>query len=385
MHIHLKERETISLPESTLTPSQATHLASSYAPEITLTAPSILNDNRWQITTKDTIGIIPLNSQTQLHIHPKIPIQNIFTLLATAYDLPLHIFKDDQLVKADTFPFLLEILAIKLAQGILTRAQRGLHRDYITEQNHLPYLRGRLLTKPALKPPTQFHVRYNTLTPDIPHNQLLAQAMTRITESQICTHPLIQKAVHTLRPISHPAFIDFETINYDRLTQDYRPLHALSRFFIESISPANEQGDHLTLPFLIHMPSLFERFIAKTITAHTTLKTHTQYHAHLDQRGRLSYQIDLLLQDSTNMPVCVIDTKYKYDEKPQAKDLYQIVTYATAQACSHALLIYPHPLRDPYQTRIGNININAIAYDCSRPITKALPQFIRTLQATVTP
>lgn len=38
---------------------------------------------------------------------------------------------------------------------------------------------------------------------------------------------------------------------YNRLNQDYEPMHGLCWFFLENIGPTHEQGEHTILPFLV--------------------------------------------------------------------------------------------------------------------------------------
>ena len=49
---------------------------------------------------------------------------------------------------------------------------------------------------------------------------------------------------------------------YHRLNQDYQPMHGLCRFFLEHSGPTHQDGDSAMIPFVVHMPALFEKFVA---------------------------------------------------------------------------------------------------------------------------
>jgi hypothetical protein len=95
-------------------------------------------------------------------------------------------------------------------------------------------------------------------TTDLEENQILLWTLTRILESGICTErslPHIRQArrallgLTTLQPFSARACSDRL---YNRLNQDYEPLHALCRFFLEHTGPTHWLGDRRMLPILIN-------------------------------------------------------------------------------------------------------------------------------------
>src|SRR5690606_14525960 len=178
----------------------------------------------------------------------------------------------------ETLRDLYRLLAVTLAQGVLARSQHGFYRAYVDQQQRLPYLRGRVDVRNGARQPAQPSIacRYQEVTGDVLHNQILAWTLHTIACSGLCegheeAQALVRRAhrrlngVASLRPLPASAC---DQVHYQRLNDDYRRLHALCRFFLEQIGPTHRPGDHEMLPFLLNMARLFERFVAQWLRAH---------------------------------------------------------------------------------------------------------------------
>jgi 5-methylcytosine-specific restriction enzyme subunit McrC len=148
---------------------------------------------------------------------------------------------------------------------------------------------------------------------------------------------------------------------YNRLNDDYEPLHALCRFFLEQSGPSYQQGDRKMIPFLVNMSRLYELFVAEWLKKHLPegYRLVAQERVSLGEGERLNISIDLVLYDrETEHPVAVLDTKYKAFDAPSAEDLHQIVAYAAARRCGTAVLIYPVALQHPFDACYGASDIH---------------------------
>ena len=177
---------------------------------------------------------------------------------------------------------------------------------------------------------------------------------------------------------------------YNRLNEDYRPLHALCRFFLEQSGASHELGDRTTLPFLVDMARLYERFVAEWLKAHreTVLlplgfDIKSQQRVYVGQGKALYFDIDLVLQDmATGAAKYVLDTKYKASTAPASSDIAQVVAYAEAKGCQEGILVYPTPLSEPLNIRVGSIRIRSLIFSLAGDLEQAGYRFLQNLLGT---
>lgn len=130
------------------------------------------------------------------------------------------------------------------------------------------------------------------------------------------------------------------------------------------------------------MPRLFESFIAEWLQKNLPFGYDLvkQYQASLDSEGRFTFQIDLVLRNSTTgRTLCVIDTKYKRSPEPENDDLNQINTYAIKMDTNYAFLVYPSTKIKPFDITIGNVRIRNLVFDISENPEKAGLAFLDNL------
>lgn len=86
---------------------------------------------------------------------------------------------------------------------------------------------------------------------------------------------------------------------YHRLNEDYRPLHALCRFFLEHSGPAHQRGERAMVPFIIYMAGLFEKFVARWLAAHPPpgLYAQSQHRLLCEPALKFARQVDLVFTD----------------------------------------------------------------------------------------
>jgi 5-methylcytosine-specific restriction endonuclease McrBC regulatory subunit McrC len=111
------------------------------------------------------------------------------------------------------------------------------------------------------------------------------------------------------------------------------------------------------------MPTLFERFVASWLTrhlpSHWTLNSQETVAVHND--ANLRFRIDMVLYNSGQQAVAVLDTKYKWSSKIAAADVHQLVTYAKLKRCHHAILIYPSST-DKLAISVDDIHLKAYSF-----------------------
>jgi 5-methylcytosine-specific restriction enzyme subunit McrC len=357
-----------------------------YANQVNVDFPTPKTNGQWQLCSLGWVGHIPVTPDVQLALQPKVPLANIFRMLEVAYRLDLQILEG--LTGCQALAEFYERLAHILACRVLDRGRQGFYRAYLPQTDALPYIRGRLNVPQAIRQPAQANLtcHYHEHTADIADNQILAWTLWRIARSGVCTErvlPAVRRAYRSLQGLvtltPHPPQACVNRL-YHRLNHDYRPLHALSRFFLEQTGPTHQVGQQTMLPFLVNMAGLFERFVAEWLAAHLPpeFKLKIQEKVNISQSHSLRFDIDLVLYPTgSDTPHFILDTKYK--TAPVHNDIYQVVAYAEAKGCRQAILIYPAPLAQPLDETIGNIRVRSLTFDLDQDLAQAGHTFLQTL------
>src|SRR5262249_10605828 len=143
-------------------------------------------------------------------------------------------------------------LASLLAGMVLDRARRGLYASYILREEPVAYIRGRInVTESVVR-----HMRgsphmtcaYEEHTTDLDENQILVWTLYRLAFLDIRREQVRRRASQAFRALAGSVEVtpkyprDCIGRFYHRLNSDYRPMHALCRFFLECSGPDIEAG-----------------------------------------------------------------------------------------------------------------------------------------------
>jgi len=366
--LRLRESEPFHIARERLDAADADHLLREYEGRIDVEYPTPRTRWRWRLLSRGYVGSIPLPSGGRLVIDPKVAFASIFRMLEHAYDLRSITFLKGR-SRSGRIEEIYSHLADLLARRVLDRARRGFHRVYIAHRERLGVVRGRIDLAEALRRPWQSTLpcEYHQFTADIADNGILLWTLHTIVRQRICTNGVegrVRSAVRTLQgDVALRRYTAADTVGrvYDRLNEDYQPLHALCRFFLENAGPTHEPGERSFLPFLVDMARLYEGYVASYLRSRLDprLRLDAQQSYALGPGGTPRITIDLVLRDrATDHTLAVLDTKYKLDLSPAAGDLQQIVAYAVARDCRHAVLIYPRALQTPFNGRYGRSRVD---------------------------
>lgn len=370
----LREYEPSPIPASALSAADGELLLRDFSGVIDVQPPSLRTAGQWQLTSLGWVGHLHVSQNCQLSLQPRVPLRNLFGMWEYAYRL--DIVFDSALYQAQSVPAFYEQLARVLALRVLDRARKGFARTYQPRQGRLGHIAGRLdlrdvAARPWLAQPL-CHFHQHTL--DIEDNQILAWTLALVARNHLCgprVQPTIRQAYRALTPIvSLRPFQgqDCMARTYNRLNTDYQVLHALCRFFLDHTGPVNLAGEQQMLPFLVHMPGLFELFVAEWLGQH--LPNHLAVRAQETfgptspaNANALRPRIDLVIYDrESGRPRIVLDTKYKADARPNEADVYQVMAYADFARCEEALLVYPTSALRPFQLRTHQKTVRAVAF-----------------------
>lgn len=388
--IELTEYVAELLPLEAIPDTVGEVLWRNYGDQVAVDFPSPKTNGQWRLTAQGWVGYIPLTPELGLSLQPKVELGNIFRMLEYAYRLRSFRLLDS-LIDCHSLEEFYERLANVLARRVLDRGRKGFYRTYLAETERLPYVRGRLNLRQAIQAPwdVKLQCHYEEHTSDIEENQILAWTLWRIARSGMCTErvlPTVRRAYRalqglaTLTPYTPQACVGRL---YNRLNDDYQPLHALCRFFLEHSGPSHEIGDHTMLPFLVNMERLYELFVAEWLKAHPShdFELKAQEKVDIDQAGTLHFDIDLVLYDSAGTTRCVLDTKYKTPSSPAPSDVAQVMAYAEAKGCREAVLVYPVPLDKPLDKCIGNIHVRSLTFSLDGDLEGAGQVLVQNLLA----
>jgi len=348
--LELAEYQPRSFPKSEIRREDAIQLSNLYRKQVEVVPPTFLNDDQWELRPQGYVGSIRVSRELTLVIAPKVGVSNLFRMLEYAHDLAS--FQREGLSESSTLDDFFESLAAILAKRVLDRARRGVYRTYLGTDDELPYVRGTIDVGEVLQRPCRIRLpcHFEEHTADVEENQILSFTLQRIARSSSLTprvRPRVSRAYRALAGLAPPRrFSPSSCVGrlYHRLNEDYRPLHALCRFFLESCGPIHARGDRGMVPFLVDMSLLFERFVAKWLHENLpeNLRLRTQETVEVGTETGINFHIDMVLYDrATDAPLAVLDTKYKMHERPRSDDVQQIISYAAVKGCRHGFLVYP--------------------------------------------
>jgi 5-methylcytosine-specific restriction enzyme subunit McrC len=385
----LTEYTPVRFPPEMLSVGLGETLWRKYSSQIVVDFPTPKTDGQWQLTSQGWVGFIPCSPELGIALRPKVELENLFRMLEYAYNLKSFKFLEG-LVGCTSLEDFYERLANVLARRVLDRGRKGFYRTYVPEADDLPFVKGRLNIRQTIQRPWQVKLPcdYQEHTADIEENQIICWTLSRIAQSGMCTErvlPTVRRAYHALRGLA--STMPFKPCNcidrlYNRLNEDYQPLHALCRFFLEHSGPGHEFGDRKMLPFLVNMEHLYELFVAEWLKAHLPpdLMLRVQEKVDVGEEQKITFKIDLVLYDgATGEPICVLDTKYKAKEQPTPDDVAKITAYAEMKGCTEAILVYPTKLQKPLNASIGKIRTKSMIFQLAGDLEEAGRAFLKSL------
>jgi 5-methylcytosine-specific restriction enzyme subunit McrC len=325
-------------------------------------------DGTVELTAKHYVGVIALDG-LRIHIHPKVPLDNLFYMLTYAYDLPEFRAEDAELSTADDlFDFIVEIFVGQVNRLL----RRGIHRAYVDREENERYLRGRLLMAQHLRHNIivvdRIYQSRNDYTADVLENQILQQTLSLLSRQSYVNQTLRSQVRQTFGAFDlvQPRTVqvsDCDLIHFTRLNERYRSPINLARLLLQHLSLEGRHGEHHFHAFLFDMNQLFEKFVARYLQrafeGMPFLQLEVQPTMWLDSERQEKGRPDLWLRNGRGIHL-ILDTKYKhFGGTPQEADRNQMVTYCHALNAERGMLIYASPDSVVYRADIRGIGIYA--------------------------
>ncbi len=231
---------------------------------------------------------------------------------------------------------ILEVFIQIFAKNLFLQLQKGICKEYVTEQDNLTVLRGKYLINENLKynfTKSKIYCEFDEFSMDNELNQFFLYAINTLM-NYTKNKKLLKMCKLVLDEVSFKKFdIDNLHIHFNRLNNRFKDSFEFALLLLKKSIPVFEK-DKKSFAFLFDMNELFEDFIGniyKSIDSSTILQNERNF-------GNLKLIPDVVCDD------LIIDIKYKLVEdkkKLSRDDKYQMFVYGTNFGIKDTMLLYP--------------------------------------------
>lgn len=329
-----------------------------------------LGGGLWQVSNVKRVGAVRLGS-SEVRIEPKVPIRNLFHLLARGRSWGDWWTDDVKLDDSSDF-------STVIAEAFLSHADRSLRggvlHGYVEQYEAAQTIRGRILMGEQIRKRTgvllPVELQYDVFTADIAVNQLLRSAARRLIgagrlHDRVRSGLLrLDLALSEARLLTRGARLP--DVQWDRRSERYRAAVALAQLVLTDGSLDHRVGETTAKGFLLTLSKVFEEFVEAEVTravAQWGGRIVSQERASLDVEGRIRIEPDLVWRDFSG-PRAVFDAKYKA-EKPSGfpnADIFQMIVYCIRLGLDTGHLIYAAGNEVPARYEIRNAGVTVVCH-----------------------
>ncbi|PRM89997.1 restriction endonuclease [Aliarcobacter cryaerophilus] len=314
------------------------------------------------LQAQNYVGLIQTKDGTTIEILPKIKNvtkekskEILIKMLKTIKNSPFKNFSVANL-KSSKMP-LLEIFISMFLEELAALVRNGIKSDYISKEENLKFLKGKLKISEQIKYNTihkeRFFVQYEEFMSNRVENRLI-----KTTLQYLYKKSKINKNQQRIREflfvfddikVSHNIKSDFSNIKLNRQMKDYEQVLLWCKTFLLENSFSPYKGDNVAFALLFDMNLLFESFVyshLKKSSNFQDIKSQDKTHhlAYENGIGKFRLKPDIVI----NGGKIIADTKWKIlsEEKSyngvSQDDMYQLYAYGTKyENCEKMYLIYP--------------------------------------------
>ena len=279
-----------------------------------------------------------------------ILIKNIYYMLSYAFqELRQNNYAE---IASEKFDEIYELFTEILIRAISFQLKQGLHREYISQNENLSTIRGKISINGTIRKKIQRSNRvscdYDELTEDNIFNQILVTTTNQlirckeVSQEKKARLKKLMVFFSNVHPIEKQNII-WNALHFNRNNSSYRMLLYVCYFILDGLLMTTEDGQYKMREFSDdHMSRLFEKFV---------LEYYKKHHPALNANASpVKWNIDKQLSDESIIPAMktdimlsvnertlIIDTKYyshsmqrQYEKSTiHSNNLYQIHTYVT--------------------------------------------------------
>ncbi len=314
------------------------------------------------LQAQNYVGVIQTKDGTTIEILPKIKNATIekskeilIKMLKTLKNSP---FKNSSVanLKSSKIP-LFEIFISMFLEELAILVRNGIKSDYISKEENLKFLKGKLKISEQIKYNTihkeRFFVQYEEFISNRVENRLIKTTLqflynkSKLNKNQQRIREFL--FVFDEIEISHNIKTDFSKIKLNRQMKDYEQVLLWCKTFLFENSFSPYKGNDIAFALLFDMNLLFESFVysyLKKSSNFQDIKSQDRTHhlAYENGIGRFRLKPDIVI----NGGKIIADTKWKILSEDKAyngvlqDDMYQLYAYGTKyDNCEKIYLIYP--------------------------------------------
>ena len=316
------------------------------------------------IQTKDgtTIEILPKISnlkddvKTEDNPKPKTKEQKskeiLIKMLKTLKNSPFKNFNVAN-VQSSKMP-LLEIFISMFLEELSKLIKRGIKSDYITQEENLKFLKGKLLIGEQIKHNTihkeRFFVQYQEFRSDRVENRLIKTTLQYLYKKSKSNknQQRIREFLFVFDEIeiSYDIKNDFSKVKLNRQMKDYEQVLLWCKTFLLENSFSPYKGNDVAFALLFDMNLLFESYVGDYLKKKgfdVSLQDTGKYL--VESHNKFALRPDIVINRKTEgKTVIIADTKWKNitEEKDISQaDMYQLFAYGKKYNNNQLYLIYP--------------------------------------------
>ena len=314
------------------------------------------------LQAQNYVGVIQTKDGTTIEILPKIKNATtekskdiLIKMLKTLKNSPFKNLSVANL-KSSKIP-LFEIFISMFLEELTVLVRNGIKSDYISKEENLKFLKGKLKISEQIKYNTihkeRFFVQYEEFISNRVENRLIKTTLqflynkSKINKNQQRIREFL--FVFDEIEISHNIKTDFSKIKLNRQMKDYEQVLLWCKTFLCENSFSPYKGNDIAFALLFDMNLLFESFVysyLKKSSNFQDIKSQDRTHhlAYENGIGRFRLKPDIVI----NGGKIIADTKWKILSEDKAyngvlqDDMYQLYAYGTKyDNCEKIYLIYP--------------------------------------------
>ena len=314
------------------------------------------------LQAQNYVGVIQTKDGTTIEILPKIKNATtekskdiLIKMLKTLKNSPFKNLSVANL-KSSKIP-LFEIFISMFLEELTVLVRNGIKSDYISKEENLKFLKGKLKISEQIKYNTihkeRFFVQYEEFISNRVENRLIKTTLqflynkSKLNKNQQRIREFL--FVFDEIEISHNIKTDFSKIKLNRQMKDYQQVLLWCKTFLFENSFSPYKGNDIAFALLFDMNLLFESFVysyLKKSSNFQDIKSQDRTHhlAYENGIGRFRLKSDIVI----NGGKIIADTKWKILSEDKAyngvlqDDMYQLYAYGTKyDNCEKIYLIYP--------------------------------------------
>ncbi|RMA82712.1 McrC family protein [Umboniibacter marinipuniceus] len=314
-----------------------------------------------------------------------------------------HIASAESSLATSKLP-LLDIFISQFLASVNQLIKRGLRSEYLSREDNVLFLKGKLLPSKQLKHnlvnKQRFYVEQDEYLNDRPINRLIHTALKKVaaythvnSQQKLCRE--LSFAFSDV-PTSKNVKQDFAVVKMTRGMEYYRQPLAWAKLILEGLSPIAMAGQAKGISLLFPMEAVFEAYVARVLAEqlpapyrlNEQAKGETQHLVSFGDKNWFRLKPDLLIKQGKST-VLVMDTKWKLLDSQKNNgtdklglsqaDFYQMFAYGHKylQGAGDIVLIYPatatfsQPIESCFQFNEGaggsNLRLWVVPFDVATP------------------